>query len=144
MGSLKSNLQRNHHVSSAFEKYFIKTQFISANASAQATPSAFDTQKQETDYNYDQVQEPSADNKSAFRLTGYPIPASFNDELKQFKMISATKPSKGLFQQFTICMNDIDETLHSSKTSLKHVSYNSLKERIIEEHKNLDDPEFKG
>merc|ERR1712178_360195 len=110
MGSLKSNLQRNHHVSSAFEKYFIKTQFISANASAQATPSAFDTQKQETDYSYDQVQEPSADNKAAFRLTGYPIPESFNDELKQFKMIMATnKASKGMFQQFTISMQDIEE-----------------------------------
>ena len=68
-------------------------------------PSAFDREVPvESDYNYDQVQEPSADNKSAFRLTGYPIPASFNDELKQFKMISATKPSKGLFQQFTICI----------------------------------------
>ena len=36
-----------------------------------ATPSAFDTQPVETEYSYDQVQEPSADNKSAFRLTGY-------------------------------------------------------------------------
>ena len=53
-------------------------------ASAQATPSAFDTQKQETDYSYDQVQEPSADNKAAFRLTGYPIPESFNDEQNVF------------------------------------------------------------
>ena len=79
-----------------------------------ATPSAFDTQPVETEYSYDQVQEPSADNKSAFRLTGYPIPASFNDDLKQFKMITATKSSQGIFQQFTISIERYENLLKIS------------------------------
>lgn len=111
-----------------------------------ATPSAFDTQPVETEYSYDQVQEPSADNKSAFRLTGYPIPASFNDDLKQFKMITATKSSQGIFQQFTISMKDVQEVSSntSSEKYKKHHSYDGLKQKLLEECTTLEEnPHFK-
>jgi len=122
---------------------------LAAQASSQpavaATPSGFDTQSAETEYSYDQVQEPSADNKSAFRLTGYPIPASFNDDLKQFKMITATKSSQGIFQQFTISMKDVNSVSTStSEKYKKHHTYEQLKQRLHDETLILEEnPKFK-
>jgi len=84
------------------------------NSAIQEHVSAFSSKTQRPqaeDAAFDSVAEPCETNKAALRLTGYPVLSTFDDRTRQFKMITAAKKSKGLFNTITVSMKSADEKL---------------------------------